>query len=89
MVLSERKRLLTGLVFLHSEVEMAIRSTPPGGEEMLTIGDLVDLAGHVAGEANHTKSKWTGQILGGIVDKIETLIDLYVEERSYWFHNWR
>ena len=28
---TERKLLLTGLVFLHEDVEAAIRSTPPGG----------------------------------------------------------
>jgi hypothetical protein len=79
--LDERKLLLTGLVFLHKRVEMAIRSTPPGREVMLTLGDLDDLAGHVAGEANHAKSKRTGEILGEIFDKIEGLLDLYVEEK--------
>jgi hypothetical protein len=77
----ERKLLLSGLVFLHEEVEMAIRSAPPGGEVMLTLGDLDDLAGHVAGEANHAKSKRTGDILGEIFDKIGGLLDLYVEEK--------
>jgi hypothetical protein len=77
----ERKLLLTGLVFLHREVEMAIRSAPPGGEVMLTLSDLDDLAGHVAGEANHAKNKRTGDILGNIFDKIEGLLDLHVEER--------
>jgi hypothetical protein len=76
----ERKLLLTGLVFLHKEVEAAIRSTPPGGEVMLTLGDLDDLAGHVAGEANHAKNKRTGDILGDLFDKIEGLLDLYVQE---------
>jgi hypothetical protein len=37
---TERKRLLTGLVFLHEDVEAAIRSTPSGGEAMLTLSDL-------------------------------------------------
>ncbi len=76
----ERKLLLTGLVFLHKRVEMAIQSAPPGGEVMLTFGDLDDLAGHVAGEANHAKNKRTGDILGGLFDKIEGLLDLYVQE---------
>ncbi len=76
----ERKLLLTGLVFLHKRVEMAIRSTPPGREAMLTLGDLDDLAGHVAGEANHAKDRRTGAILGEIFDKIEGLLDLYVQE---------
>jgi hypothetical protein len=77
---AERKLLLTGLVFLHKDVEAAIRSTPPGGEVMLTLGDLDDLAGHVAGEANHAKSERTESILSDIFDKIEGLLDLYVEE---------
>jgi len=77
----ESKLLLTGLVFLHREVELAIRSTPPGGEVMLTLGDLDDLAGHVAGEANHARSERTERILSDIFDKIEGLLDLYVEER--------
>ena len=76
----ERKLLLTGLVFLYDDVEEAIRSTPPGREVMLTLGDLDDLAGHVAGEANHAKNKRTGDILGEIFDKIEGLLDLHVQE---------
>jgi hypothetical protein len=77
---AERKLLLTGLVFLHREVEAAIRSTPPGGEVMLSLGDLDDLAGHVAGEANHAKSERTESILSDIFDKIEGQLDLYAEE---------
>lgn len=76
----ERKLLLTGLVYMHERVEMAIRSAPPGGEVMLTLSDLDDLAGHVAGEANHARNKRTGDILGGVFDKIEGLLDLYVQE---------
>src|SRR5262245_44393352 len=62
---AERKLLLTGLVFRHEDVEAAIRSTPPGGEVMLTLGDLEDLVGHVAGEANHAKSERTDVHGGG------------------------
>ena len=76
----ERKLLLSGLVFLYEDVEEAIRSATPGGEVMLTLSDLDDLAGHVAGEANHAKNKRTGDILGDIFDKIDGLLDLYVEE---------
>ncbi len=76
----ERKLLLTGLVFLHQRVEMAIRSTPPGREVMLTLGDLDDLASHVAGEANHANDRRTEAILGDLFDKIEGLLDLYGHE---------
>lgn len=77
---AERKLLLTGLVFLYEDVEAVIRSTPPGGEAMLTLSDLEDLAGHVAGEANHAKSERTEKILSDIFDKIEELLDTYAEE---------
>ena len=74
---AERKLLLTGLVFLYERVEEAIKSTPPGDEVMLTVSDLEFLVGHVAGEANHAKSERVEEILGGLFDKIEHLLDLY------------
>jgi hypothetical protein len=74
---AERKLLLTGLVFLHERVEEAIKSTPPGDEVMLTASDLEFLVGHVAGEANHAKSERVEEILGGLYDKIERLLDVY------------
>ncbi len=77
---TERKLLLTGLVYLHKRVEEAIKSTPPGDEVMLTLGDLEVLVGHVAGEANHAKTERIEEILSGIFDKIEELLDLYAEE---------
>lgn len=77
---TERKLLLTGLVFLHKDVEEAIRSTPPGDEVMLTVSDLEVLVGHVAGEANHAKSARVEEILSGVFDKIEGQLDLYAEE---------
>ncbi len=58
---SERKLLLTGLVFLHKRVEEAIRSTPPVDPVMLSLGDPEFMAGHVAGEANHAKSERTNE----------------------------
>ena len=38
---------------------------------MLTLSDLEDLVGHVAGEANHAKNVRTENILSDIFDKIE------------------
>ena len=77
---TERKLLLTGLVYLHERVEEAIKSTPPEDEVMLTLSDLEDLVGHVAGEANHAKTERIEEILSGIFDKIEELLELYAEE---------
>ena len=74
---TERKLLLTGLVYLHKDVEAAIKSTPPGDEVMLTVGDLEFLVGHVAGEANHAKSGRVEEILSGIFVKIEELLTFY------------
>jgi hypothetical protein len=77
---AERNLLLTGLVFLHRPVEEAVRSTPPGEPVMITLGHLEDLAGHVAGEANHAKTERIEGILSGIYEKIEKLLDLYADE---------
>jgi hypothetical protein len=66
--------LLTGLVFLHEHVEAAIKSTPPGEDVMLTLCDLEDLVGHVAGEANHAKSEQIENIFSGVFEKIEELL---------------
>ena len=77
---AEHKLLLTGLVFLHVEVEAAIRSSPPGKPVKIRLSDLDDLAGHVAAEANHAKSPRTEQILSGLFEKIEELLAVYVEE---------
>ncbi len=77
---AERKLLLTGLVFLHRGVEEAVRSTPPGEPVMITLGDLEDMAGHVAGEANHAKTERTEELLSDIYEKIEELLDTYAEE---------
>jgi hypothetical protein len=77
MTQTERKLLLTGLVFLDKDVEEAIKSTPPGDELMLTVSDLEILVGHVAGEANHAKSERVEEILSGIFVKIEELLTFY------------
>jgi hypothetical protein len=77
---AERKLLLTGLVYLHERVEEEIRSTPPGVPVKISIGDLDDMAGHVAGEANHAKTERTEEILGGLFEKIEELLALYAEQ---------
>jgi hypothetical protein len=77
---AERKLLQTGLVFLHQEVEEALKSTPAGEPVMITLGDLEDMAGHVAGEANHAKSERKEEILSSIYEKIEELLDHFAEE---------
>jgi hypothetical protein len=59
--------------------------TRPGGWKRsgvpvkISLGDLDDMAGHVAGEANHAKSERTEEILGGLFDKIEELLALYAK----------
>jgi hypothetical protein len=64
---AERELLLTGLVYLHKRVEEEIRSNPPGVPVKISLGDLDDMAGHVAGEANHAKSERTEEILGSLM----------------------
>jgi hypothetical protein len=77
---AERKLLLTGLLYLHKRVEEEIRSTPPGVPVQISLSDLDNMAGHVAGEANHAKSERTEEILGGLFEKIQELLALYAEE---------
>jgi hypothetical protein len=74
---AERELLLSGLVFLHKQVEDAIRSTPPGVPVKITVSDLGDLAGHVAGEANHAKSMRTEEILSGLYEQIDMLLTIH------------
>lgn len=71
---AERKLLLTGLVYLRERVEEEIRSTPVGVPVKIRLGDRDDLAGHVAGEANHARSERTEEILSGLFEKIEDLL---------------
>jgi hypothetical protein len=71
---AERKLLLTGLVYLPERVEEEFRSTPVGVPMKIRLGDLDDLAGHVAGEANHARSERTEEILSGLFEKIEDLL---------------
>ena len=71
---SERKLLLTRLVYLLERVEEEIQSTPAGVLVKIRLGDLDDLAGHVAGEANHARSKQTEEILSRLFEKIEELL---------------
>jgi hypothetical protein len=80
---TERNLLLTGIVFLHKDVEAAIRSTPPGDEVMLTVSDLAFLVGHVAGEANHAKSERVEEIPSGLFEKTEAILDLYAGEDEH------
>jgi hypothetical protein len=67
------------LSVFHARVQAAIRSTPPGEPVEVSIGDLDDMAGHVAGEANHAKSERMEEILSGLFDKVERLVFLYAQ----------
>jgi hypothetical protein len=40
------------------------------------------IVGHVAGEANHAKSERIEEILSGLFDEIEELLNLYAEENE-------
>ena len=52
-----------------------LKSRRKNGDEIelsMTMGELEDLIGHVAAEANHTRSKRQAEDLGGICDYLET-----------------
>lgn len=71
---AEWKLLLTGLVYLGERVEEDLRAIPAGVPMKIRLGDLDDLAGHVAGEANHARSERTEEVLSGLFEKIEDLL---------------
>jgi len=79
---AERKVLLTGMVYLDARVEAVIRFTQPGKPVEISIGDLDDMAGQIAGEANHASSERAEEILSGLFEKVERLVYLYAQVSS-------
>jgi hypothetical protein len=77
---AQRSLLLDALLLTPKEVERAIQTTPVDEPLMLTLGDLDDLAGHVAAGANHAEDKALRDKLDRISRKIEKLIGSYTDE---------
>jgi hypothetical protein len=76
----ERTRILEDISYLDPKVEATLRKTPAGEPIKLTLDGLDELAGCVAAEANHTKSRKLGKILDGIFAKVEHLLATHTDD---------
>jgi hypothetical protein len=77
---AQRSLLLDFLLLIPKEVERAIQTTPVDEPLMLTLGDLDDLAGHVAAGANHAEDKALRDKLDRISRKIEKVLGSFTDE---------
>jgi hypothetical protein len=77
---AQRSLLLDALLTIPKEIERAIQTTPVDVPLMLTLGDLADLAGHVAAGADHAEGKALRGKLDRISRKIEKLIGSDTDE---------
>ena len=81
--LTEAERTaLERVASLDTDLESAVRRTPPGEPVCLTLEEFDELAGWVAAEANHTKDKKLGKTLDGVFKKIDQLLATYSDEDS-------
>src|SRR5208282_4598096 len=79
---TEHTLLLNATHSLTDEIREVVRSTPTSQPVMLTLSDLLDLEGHVAAEANHTKDTKLRQRLDAILEKIQCLLELHDDEQE-------
>lgn len=82
--LNDRERtLILEHTFSDEELTNRLRIVPKPGERPIfgfTLGDLDELAGFVAAEANHTKGKKLRKELGHLFGRIEELLDSYTDQ---------
>jgi hypothetical protein len=82
--LSARERdLVVEKAFLDPEVEMALRGTTPVGSKLvvnLNLGDIDDLLGCVAAEANHCDDGKDRRVLDAVCDRLSALLDRFTDE---------
>ena len=79
---AERETVLNHLVCLDIELEEAVRTTADDAPVKLTLDELEDLHGHCAAEANHTSDKKLKKALGGVLRKIESLLDRFTDDQN-------
>jgi hypothetical protein len=81
--LSDREReLILQHTFADDDLTHRLRIVPRAGESAVyrfTLGELDDLAGYVAAEANHAKDKKLKKHLAGLFDRIQTLLESYTD----------
>jgi hypothetical protein len=69
--------------FADEDLTRRLRIVPRAGElaaYRFNLGELDDLAGYVAAEANHAKDKKLKKRLAGLFDRIETVLESYTDQ---------
>ena len=84
--LDDREReLILEHTFAADELTRRLRILPrPGASSAyrFTLGDLDELAGYVAAEANHTKDKKLKKQLDELFDRIQAMLEAYTDEED-------
>jgi hypothetical protein len=82
--LNDREReLILQHTFADDQLTCRLRVVPRAGESAacrFTLGELDDLAGYVAAEANHAKNKKLKNRLACLFDRIQTVLESYTDE---------
>ena len=77
------RELILKHTFADDDLTRRLRIVPREGESAayrFTLGELDDLAGYVAAEANHAKDKKLKKHLAGLFDRIQTVLEPYTDE---------
>jgi hypothetical protein len=82
--LNEREReLILRHTFAGDDLTRRMRIVSRAGEQAVcrfTLGELDELAGYVAAEANHAKDKQLKKHLATLFDRIQTVLEAYTDE---------
>jgi hypothetical protein len=77
------RELILQHTFADDDLTRRLRIVPRAGESApyrFTLGELDDLAGYVAAEANHAKDKKLKKHLAHLFDRIQTVLESYTDE---------
>jgi hypothetical protein len=80
---ARERELILQHTFADDQLTRRLRIVPGVGESAayrFTLGELDDLAGYVAAEANHAKDKKLKKELAGLFGRIQTVLESYTDE---------
>jgi hypothetical protein len=77
------RELILQHTFADDDLTRRLHIVPRAAESaayLFTLGELDDLAGYVAAEANHAKDKKLKKRLACLFDRIQTVLDSYTDQ---------
>ena len=80
---NRERELILAHTFADDQLTRRLRVVPRPGEPAVyrfTLGELDDLAGYVAAEANHAKEKKLKKQLAGLFGRIQAMLESYTDE---------